>query len=86
MIAISIAITITAVIFGYVALKFFDLLRYKLDREQSINSGASSDALSAAITEQFTAFDNRINNSFAAIGSLKEDLNSIRMQLALKAK
>lgn len=77
MISISIALVIIACIAGYLVNKF-------LDQRMQLNTAASNDALSAAVEEQIKKYDDRLNKTWGAISSTKEELNALKLSIGLK--
>lgn len=79
MIALSIALVIIACIAGYLVNKFLDM-KYALN-----TTSADADTI-AALTKQINTFDERINNTWSATSSIKEELSSLRMAIGIKGK
>jgi uncharacterized membrane protein YraQ (UPF0718 family) len=79
MLYLSIAIVIVAIIAGY-------LINKIIDREYPINTQSTENnvELSAAVSEMHKQFDARINKSFETIQVLKSELESLRLQVAIK--
>jgi len=77
MIALSIALVIIACIAGYLVNKY-------LDQRMQLNTTAVNSALSAAVEEQLKKFDDRLNNTWGAISSTKEELNALKLSVGLK--
>jgi len=77
MIYLSIAMVIIAGMAFYLVNKY-------LDQKMLLNTASSKDELSAAVSEMHKQFDTRINNAYGNIGSIKEELNALRMQIGLK--
>ena len=86
MIYISIAIVLSVAIFGYIAVKFIELQYAKLESTKHINNESAMAELSAAMDERFKKFDSRLNDTWGTISSVKEEINAIRLQLALGKK
>jgi len=86
MLEISIALVIIASIAGYLVNKFLDQRQQELSKTASINNDAIEVALSAATKELSKTFDDRINKTWSTISVIKEDLNAIKMQNAIKGR
>lgn len=77
MIYISAALVIIAAMAFYLINKF-------LDKKFQISNVADKDATIAALQEQIHKFDERLNNTWAAISSTKEELNGFKLAMGLK--
>ena len=84
MIALSIALVIIAFIAGYLINKYLDQRKIELDRAFELNNKSASADISAAIEEGLNKFDDRINRTWGTISEVKQDLNSLKMQIGLK--
>lgn len=84
MIYISIALVLIACIFGYLANKIIDQRWHQLTKETQLNTIASEEALSAAVTQQLKLYDERINKTWETISTTKTELESLRLQVAIK--
>jgi len=75
-----------------IALVIIAGLAYKLgdkwlDQKPTINTESVDTAeLSAAIDVKLKLFDDRINNTWGTVSSVKEDLNALKLQIALKVR
>jgi ABC-type bacteriocin/lantibiotic exporter with double-glycine peptidase domain len=86
MIYLSLALVIIAVIAGFLVNKWLDQ-RFEIHKEEkSINKEAIDMALTAATAEMHKQFDSRINKAFENQQGIKSELDSLRMQLALKVR
>ena len=80
MIEISLALVIIAAM-GY------KLVDKWLDQKRTLNTKpVDTTELSAAIDVKLKLFDDRINNTWGTVSSIKEDLNAMKLQNALKAR
>lgn len=58
-----------------------------LDQKASLNIvPVDTTELSAAIDVKLKLFDDRINNTWGTVSSIKEDLNAIKLQNAIKGR
>lgn len=79
MIELSIALVIVAAM----AYKLFDKW---LDQKATINTSASSDALTVAVEELSKKLDSRINKCFENHQFIKTELDSMKLQFGLKGR
>ena len=79
MIALSIALVIVAAIAGYLVNKFIDV-KYQVNNEPVIDTGST-----VAINEMHKHFDGRINKAFENHQQLRLELDSLKLQMGLKA-
>lgn len=79
MISLSIALVIVAAIAGFLVNKFIDI-KYKVNNEPVIVTGTT-----VAINEMHKHFDGRINKAFENHQQIKLELDSLKLQLGLKA-
>ncbi len=83
---LAIALVIVAAMAFYLVNKYLDQRAIELEQKSQLNTTAADAALSAAVTEKFNNFDDRLNKTWGAISSAKEELNAIRLQLAMGNK
>lgn len=82
MIALSIALVIIAALAFILANKWMDI---KVIENTTLNNKpVDTTELSAAIDVKLKLFDDRINNTWGTVSSIKEDLNAIKLQNALR--
>lgn len=86
MIALSIALVVIACIAGYLVNKHLDNIQSNVVLLHSINTVSAQAELSAAIDEMHKQFDNRINKAFENHQFIKTELDSLKMQIALRNK
>lgn len=80
MIALSIALVVIACISGYLVNKYIDI-KYKVNTEPTTDVGTA-----AAIEELNKRLDGRINKAFENHALIKQEFDSLKLQLGLKAK
>jgi uncharacterized protein HemX len=83
---LSIALVIIALIAGYLVNKWLDQRQQELDRTITLNNEAAEAALSAAVSDMHKQFDTRINKTWETMSSFKTELESLKLQLAIKAR
>ena len=86
MLEISAALVIIAGIAGYLVNKYLDQRQQELNKKDTINSEAASAAVTAAVSEMHKQFDTRINKTWETIQVTKQELESLKLQLAIKGK
>lgn len=84
MLEISISLVIVACIAGYLVNKFLDQRSLELERKHQLNIKSSEEELSASITELIKPFDARINDTWSTISAVKQELNTIKLQIGIK--
>jgi type II secretory pathway pseudopilin PulG len=83
---LSIALVIIALIAGFLVDRLLDQMQQKLDSQNEINIKASDEALSAAVSEQLKLYDARINKTWETMSTYKTELESLRLQVAIRNK
>jgi methionine-rich copper-binding protein CopC len=83
---LSIALVLIAAIFGYLANKWLDQKQQQIDTKITLNNEAAEAAISAAVTKMHKQFDDRINKAFETIQITKSELESLKMQIAIKGR
>jgi len=83
---LAIVLVIVSAMAFYLINKYLNQRAVELDKKSQLNTTAAEAALSAATTEKFNNFDDRLNKTWGAISSTKEELNAIRLQLAMGNK
>jgi type II secretory pathway pseudopilin PulG len=86
MMYLSIALVIIAIIAGYLVNRWLDQRQQELDRTITLNNEAAEAALSAAMSEMHKQFDTRINKTWETISTTKQELESLKLQLAIKGR
>jgi ABC-type transporter Mla subunit MlaD len=84
MIWLALALIIVSLVCGLVAFKYIELLKVESDRRYEVNTKSAEAEISAAIEEALKKFDDRINNTWSTISSVKEELNALRLQIGLR--
>ena len=74
-----------------VALVIIAAMAYKiadkwLDEKSKLNTIPDYSGHFAAVDEQLKKFDSRINDTWSAVSAIKEELNALRMQNAIKGR
>lgn len=70
-----------------VAAMAYTLVNKWLDQKAAVNTlPVDTTELSAAIDVKLKLFDDRINNTWGTVSSIKEDLNAIKLQNAIKGR
>jgi hypothetical protein len=70
-----------------IAAMAYTLVDKWLEQKASLNSKpVDTTELSAAIDVKLKLFDDRINNTWGTVSSIKEELNAIKLQNVLKAR
>jgi uncharacterized membrane protein YqgA involved in biofilm formation len=80
MLFISIALVIIAAIAGYLVNKHIEY-SHSINMKPAIDVGTL-----AALEERINKFDERINNTWGSISSIKEELNAYKLAMGLKGK
>jgi biopolymer transport protein ExbB/TolQ len=86
MMYLSAALVIIAILGFYLINKFLDQRQQELDKKISLNNEAAEAALSAAASEMHKQFDARINKTWETISTTKQELESLKLQLAIKGR
>jgi len=86
MLELSVAIVIVALLAAFLVNKHLNLQVQKFEKTDVLNSEAAEAALAAATSDLHKQFDSRINKCFETIQITKTELESLKMQLALKGK
>lgn len=86
MLYLSIALVIIACITGWLVNKWLDQRQLELNIKNTINNEATEEALSAATAKLHKQFDERINKTWETIQITKADLESLRLQIAIKGR
>lgn len=86
MIELSIALVLIAAMGFYLVNKLLDQRQQELDKKTLLNNDAAEAALSAAVSEMHKTFDTRINKTWETISTTKQELESLKLQLAMKGK
>ena len=86
MLEISIALVIIACISGYLVNKYLDQRQCEIDKLTNINKEVADATLSAATSEMHKQFDARINKTWETIQITKSELESLKLQIAIKGK
>jgi type II secretory pathway pseudopilin PulG len=84
MMYLSAALVIIAILAFYLINKFLDQRQQELDKKTSINNEAAEAALSAAVSDMHKQFDTRINKTWETMSTFKTELESLRLQIAIK--
>lgn len=84
MMYLSIALVIIACIAGFLVNKFLNQRQKEMDTKIQLNNEAAEAALSAAAAEMHKQFDARINKTWETIQITKQELESLRLQIAIK--
>lgn len=79
MIEISIALVIIACIAGWLVNKY-------LDQKHQVNTTSVKTELSAATEEMHKQFDSRINKAFENHALIKQEFESLKLQIGLRNK
>lgn len=79
MIEIAIALVIVSCIAGY-------LVNKVIERKYPITTSADITMLNRSIDEQIHKFDTRLKDTWTAISSTKEEVNSLKLRLGLQGK
>jgi len=70
-----------------IAAMAYTLINKWLDQKSAINTlPVDTTELSAAIDVKLKLFDDRINNTWGTVSSIKEDLNAMKLQNAIKGR
>ena len=69
-----------------IAAMAYKLIEKYLDQKESLNKGASNDALSTALDEQLKKFNGRINDTWVTISSTKQELEALKLMIGLRNK
>lgn len=77
MIALSISLVIIACIAGWLVNKY-------LDQKYALNIRSSEEELSAATAEMHKQFDSRINKAFENHALIKQEFESLKLQMGLR--
>lgn len=86
MVELSIALVIIAGMAFYLINKYLDQREKQLDGSITINNEAANAVVTAAVSEMHKQFDTRINKTWETIQITKQDLESLKLQLAIKGK
>lgn len=84
MMYLSIALVLIAIIAGFLVNKWLDQRQQELDIKNEVNTDAAEAALSAAVSEMHKQFDTRINKTWEQMSTFKTELESLRLQVAIK--
>jgi len=77
---------IVAALSFYLLNKYLDQRQLEINLRNSINNGAADAALAVAAKELHKQFDERINKTWETIAITKTELESLKLQLAIKGK
>lgn len=86
MVEIAVTLFLVSCIAGYLVNKFLDQRQQENDRKHELNTKSAEAELSAAIEEGLKKFDSRINDTWGTISDVKQELNSLKMQLGFRNK
>jgi methionine-rich copper-binding protein CopC len=86
MLEMSIALVAVAAMAFYLVNKYLDQRQQELAAKTAINSQAADAVVTAAVTEMHKQFDTRINKTWETIQVTKQELESLKLQLAIKGK
>jgi len=75
-----------ACIFAYLVTIYLDQRQQEITFKHRINNESTTVDLSSAYDEQLKLFDERINKTWSAIGAYKEELNALKLSIAIKGK
>lgn len=67
-----------------IAILAFILVNKYLDKKFQVNTQSAEAETIAALTEQINKFDSRINDTWTAISSSKQELESFKMVIGMK--
>jgi C4-dicarboxylate transporter len=86
MVELSIALVVVAAMATYLANRYLDQRQQTLDHKSKINNEAADAAVTAAVTEMHKHFDTRINRTWETIQVTKQELESLKLAMAIKGK
>jgi hypothetical protein len=82
----SIVFLLSVVIIAYLIRIYLTQRQQEIDFKHRINTESTTVDLSSAYDEQFKLFDTRINSTWGVINSTKEELNALKLSIAIKGK
>lgn len=83
---IELSIVLSVAIVAYIARIYLQQRQQEIDFKHRINKESTTVDLSSATDEQFRLFDDRINKTWNAISTYKEELNALKLSIAIKGK
>ncbi len=84
MIYISIALVLSVAIIGYLVYIYLDQRQQELNNKFLLNTTSADAETIAAMNEQINKFNQRINDTWNNTTSIKQELDALKLAVALK--